>query len=74
MKVIEGGFGRQPCANLAADLREMADAVERGELVDLVACYTQNGEYQTLYAASLESSVFLATLLHRRSIDRCIEG
>jgi len=74
MKVIEGGFGRKACVNLASDLREVADAVERGEIVDFVAAYVQGGEYEMLYAASLSDSVFLSTLLHRRAVDNCIQG
>lgn len=74
MKVIEGLFGRQACTNLAADLRELAEAVDRGEIVDLVAAYVRQDEHETLCAASLSQSIFLATLLQRRAIDNCMGG
>lgn len=74
MKVIDGGFGRKAPDNLAQDLRALADAVDRGEVVELVAAYVRQDEHEMLYAASLAQSVFLATLLHRRAVDNCMGG
>lgn len=62
-------FGPKACANLASDLRTMADAVDRGEIVDLVAAWEQGGQYQIIRSASLINSLTMATLLHRKSVD-----
>lgn len=74
LKVVEGRFGKQACSDLARQLRDMADAVERGEIVDFVASYIQRGEYQTFYAAALDQSLVLASLLLRRCVDRFFVG
>lgn len=63
-------FARQPAENLARDLRAMADAVDRGEILDVVAAWSDQGEYQLMSSASLVNSLTLATLLHRRTVDR----
>jgi hypothetical protein len=70
MKVIEGGFGKKAAANLSADLRELADAVDRGEIVDLCAAYIQNDNYAMLYAASNRVCLELSTLLQRSCEDK----
>lgn len=70
-KLIQGAFGKRACSNLATDLRALADAVDRGEVIDFVAAYVENEEFQILFAASQAQSVFLSTLLHRRAVDNC---
>lgn len=74
MNVVEGKFGKQACGDLSAQLRAMADAVDRGEIVDFVAAYTERGEYETFYASALDQSLVLASLLHRRCVDRFFVG
>lgn len=68
--VIEAKFGKQPCTDLSKQLRELADAVDRGEITDLVCSCVENGGYTFLTGASLESCLVLSTLLHERIIGR----
>lgn len=67
IKLVE--FGPRACGNLASDLRAMADAVDAGEIIDLVAAWEQGGQYQIIRSASLINSLTMATLLHRKSVD-----
>ena len=61
---------RRAPPGLADDLRRMADAVDRGEIIDLVACFVEDGCYCYLWAASLFDSVGMSALLHQQAIDR----
>lgn len=63
-------FGKQPVPGLAADLRRMADAVDRGEITDLVVIFVENDCYCYLWAASLFDSVGLTAMGHQQAIDR----
>lgn len=69
MRVIEGGFGPKACSNLSSDLREMADAVDRGEIVDMVIAWTQDDKYKMIHSCSLINSLVLSALLQRSSVD-----
>lgn len=55
---------------LVKTLREIADAAERGEAVDLVAAYTHANEYKFVYGASLTDSLVLVSLLQSRCVER----
>lgn len=70
MKLIDVKFGKQAPDGLASDLRELADAVDRGELNELIGCYILDGEFNYLWAASLGQSVLLSDLLHAQAISR----
>lgn len=70
MKVIEGGFGNRAPADLANALREMADAVDRGEITALVAAYVENDEYLFTYGTSMTQAVVLSSMLQDQSIQR----
>lgn len=74
MKIIEGGFGKKACSNLSADLREMADAVDRGEILDLISVYVQNDNYTFLYGTSISYAVTLSSLLQQQCINRMRTG
>jgi len=69
IKVVQAEFGKRAPKDLSKCLREIADAVDRGEIVSLVAAYVDNGEYQMMFGASLTEGLTLSTLLHRRSVD-----
>ena len=45
LKVVEGKFGLRAPEGLSAELRRMADAADRGELTELVACYTEGDDF-----------------------------
>lgn len=70
MKVVDVQFGKRAPDGLADDLRKMADAVDRGEIKELVACFIEGGEYNYVWAASLAESTLLADLLHAQAIHR----
>ena len=62
--------GPKPPSDLSQRLREYADAVDRGEIVDFVASYVQNGEYRFMYGASLRECLVMATLLQANCVER----
>lgn len=68
--VVIGTFGKQPMQGLAAELRSLADAVDRGEIEDCVAMATGPDRNVFVWGASLWDSVGLTALLHHYSIDR----
>ncbi len=70
MQVIEGGFGKKACEDLAKNLRALAEAVDRGEVVNLVMVFVEDGEYQTHLSASIQDSIVMASLLHRVAVDK----
>lgn len=70
MNIVPLNAGPKPPSDLARQLRDIADAVERGEVVDLVAAYMQTGAYEFLYGTSLSTGLELATLLQHRCIER----
>ena len=73
MKLIEGNFGRQAPSDLSAQLREIADAVDAGEVTGLVAAFVDNDEYSFLFGASLSEAIVLTTLLQSRNVGRMME-
>lgn len=62
--------GKKAPSDLAKQLRELADAVDRDELTGMVGAYIINGEYQMLYGASLVDSLVLASLLQSGRVRR----
>lgn len=70
VEIVRGNFGRRAPADLADQLRKLADLVDQGQLEEMTALYVANGEYQILWAASLESSLAHAALLLKRAADR----
>ncbi len=70
MELINAKFGKQAPDGLAHDLRALADAVDRGEVKEFVACFVQNDEFNYLWAASLGQSVLLSDLLHAQALGR----
>lgn len=73
MKVIQGAFGHQAPTNLASDLRALADAVDRGEIKELITAYIQEDQYTFLFAASLQTSLVLSTLMQDTAINNLRE-
>ena len=62
--------GPKAPADLSQKLREYADAVDRGEIVDFVGAYVQDGEYRFMYGASIKDCLVMATLLHANCVQR----
>lgn len=63
-------FGKRAPDDLPGILREMAGAVERGEITSMVTACVRGGQYEIGFSASLEDSLVLSTLLHTRSIEK----
>jgi hypothetical protein len=74
MKLIEGQFGKRACNDLSKNLRAVAEAVDRGEIVDLVMTFVEDGNYQFLFATSPGESVVMTAVLHRAAVDKMFKG
>lgn len=71
MKVIEGKFGSKiPPADLSESLRELADAVDAGKIVSLIAAYINQDEYEFLFACNRTDAIVMTTLLQHRNVQR----
>ena len=70
MEVIDGGFGKHAPDDLADELRELADAVDSGDISGMIIAYVRKGEYLFTFATSLSEAVLLAALMQQQSIDR----
>ena len=57
-------------SDLSRILREMADAVDRGEITDFVGVTVNGGAYDFHYAASLHSCLVMASMLWQNCVDR----
>lgn len=73
MELVQAKFGKRAPDGLASDLRALADAVDRGDVKELVACFVQNNEFNYLWAASLYDSLALSDLLHAQALHRMRE-
>jgi len=73
MKIVHAEFGK-PSIDLAPDfsavLRELADAVDAGEIGGACVIVVRNGEYELHFPSSLSESLIMSTLLHRRATDK----
>ena len=70
LKVIEGKFGIRAPAGLADELRRMADAADRGELTELVACYVEGDSYNFIWDASKLNCIAMTAMAHSNALDR----
>lgn len=62
--------GPKPPDDLSKRLRELADAVDRNEVTELVAAYVQDGCYEFLYGAGLNDSLVMSTMLQHSCLMR----
>lgn len=75
MKIIEGGFGKSDAdlaPGFAAILRELADTVDAGEISSMAVICVRDGQYELYMPSSINETILLATLLHRRAVDRVL--
>jgi hypothetical protein len=70
--ISEVKFGRRAASDLSKELRELADAVDRGEITSLVAAFVENEGYSFMFSASLSDAIVLTTLLQNRNVERMI--
>jgi hypothetical protein len=77
-RVIAATFGPKPKASLAADLRALADQVDRGEVTELVAMYidhTPPSEFCFVWAGdSIFNEIALSAMLHAQALGRARGG
>ena len=57
-------------SDLSANLRELADAVDRGEVHGLEMAFVRNGCYEFQHATTPGDAVILSSLLHASCVDR----
>lgn len=62
--------GPKAPADLSAQLREIADAIDRGEVTALVASMVRGNDFSFVYGASIRDGLELSTLLHHRCVER----
>ena len=68
--LIRLNAGPRAPADLSKQLRDLADAIDRGEITALVAAMVRGQEFEFVYGASIRDGMELATLLQARSIER----
>lgn len=56
--------------DLSREVREIADAIDRGEVTALVAALVRGSEFSFVHGASIRDCLELATLLQARCIER----
>lgn len=68
-------FGKRAPENLASDLRALADAVDRGEVVEFEAVYVNKAidEIRFVHASSFGQAIILTQLMARRAVDNFME-
>ena len=69
-RVIAATFGPKPPAGLAADLRALADQVDRGEVTECIAMWVDNttSEYTYMWGASVFNAIGLSAMLHAQAL------
>jgi hypothetical protein len=67
--VLELLFNKPP-ADLSKVLRDIADAVDAGKVLQLVIARIENDCYEFTFGASEVNCIVLSTLLHATTIDR----
>lgn len=72
LKVINAKFGDRAPADLAPTLRQIADQIDRGEIGDFIAIYTEgnDGSFSNIWATSLFNAVALSAMLHSDALRR----
>ncbi len=70
MEIVSLNAGPKAPSDLSAQLRKLADAVDRNEVTGMVGAYIENGAYQMLYGSSLTDALVLAALLQNCCIRR----
>lgn len=68
--VIKGGKTERDPDDLALQLRQLADAVDRGEVHELIATYTQNDQYMSLIACSDEAGMAMSAIQAANAVDK----
>jgi hypothetical protein len=70
MKIISLPTGKKTPDDLPKNLRDLADAAERGEVESLICACIKDDEFQFMHAASYKDAVVLAALMQDLNIRR----
>lgn len=60
---------KRPPSDLAERLRELADAADRGELTDMVACYVIGDDFAFLHGTGKLNAIAMAAMLQSNTLD-----
>lgn len=60
---------KRPPSDLAARLRGLADAADRGDLTDMVICYAELDEFGFLLGTSKTQGIAMATMLQAHALE-----
>lgn len=70
LKVVQASFKAPSLPNdFAAMLRKIADDVDAGRVTAAAMAFIHDGTYMIVMPSSIEETLTLATLLHKRSVD-----
>jgi hypothetical protein len=64
---------KRPPSDLAAHLRELADSVDAGQVLEYICCYTFNDEFCFKFGASKLNGIAMASMLHSEALERMRE-
>lgn len=70
MKLIEGGFGKQPPKDIVEQLEGLLEEAKQGRIKAIVAAYTLDEEYRFMFGASLTDAIVMTTLLQDFNVHR----
>lgn len=71
--VLPAKFGAHAPSGTAEKLRELANAVDRGDVIGVLCAYVHGDEYNFgMWGASVQADMVLATLLHQKALDQFI--
>lgn len=70
MKLIEGGFGKQPPKDIVEQLEGLLEEAKQGRIRAIVAAYTLDEEYRFMFGASLTDAIVMTTLLQDFNVHR----
>lgn len=63
-------FGQKAPDGMAKALRDLADAVDRGEVTKFIGAWVQGESYCFQLDASLQDALVLATLMQTKCLDK----
>lgn len=70
MNIVPLNAGPKPPSDLSTTLRLLADAVDRGQVTQVVCAYVDGDERKFVYGASIVESLVLARLLDELCVER----
>jgi hypothetical protein len=76
LKIVEGNFNKREL-DLAHDfpgiLRQLADDADAGRITSAALVWTQDNQFCLSTPSSVEATLVLSALLHRRAVDKLLK-